>query len=132
MEGTAPNNKLQRTRRGQDGASPLNLVFDGRRAIRRRASTRVESSTTSWPAASGCWRDRATHLTETTWILLGMGASVLAWIGYVVFDARRTGRAYGPLRKWRRLENKYKNPASIETYNMGPSRGHSWWWWRRG
>ena len=27
MEGTAPNNKLQRTRRGQDGASPLNSVL---------------------------------------------------------------------------------------------------------
>jgi len=73
-----------------------------------------------------------TDVTDTTWILVAMGASVVGWIAYVVLDARRTGQAYGPLRKWRSLRNRYKEPINIETYNLGPRRGHSWWWWRRG
>ena len=40
------NNELQRTRHGQDGASPLNSVFDGQDAPFRGAA---EGTDEAWP-----------------------------------------------------------------------------------
>lgn len=66
-----------------------------------------------------------------TMVVIG-GVALAGWVGWIVWDVRRTlaqvEQEGGPKNNSGR--EVISNVASA--YNLGPRRGESWWWWRRG